>query len=399
MRINALSYWSLALLWLAAPAWAAEPCAPMTGWVVPGAAGPRAEPPDRVFARLAQGQAILLGETHSNPDHHRWQLGVIAGLHALRPNMVLGFEMFPRRIQPVLDQWVAGMLTEAEFLAKSEWDRVWGFEASLYMPIFQFARLHRIPMVALNVDRALVQRVNQIGWAAVPGADREGVTDPAPASREYLAWLYPTFQEHQPQESAHTPTEVSGGPTDAQLADPAFRRFVDGMLLWDRAMAQAIAERLGSPTSPLVVALIGSGHLRSGYGVPAQLKQLGITNVAEALPWEASACTGIASGLASVLFVLPPQVAAKEPPRPRLGIAFEAGEEGMRVSEVVPKSIAEAAGILVGDVIVQMAGEPVKTAAEMVATVQRQPPGTWLPIVVRRNDTTVDLVARFPPRP
>ena len=85
--------------------------------------------------------------------------------------------------------------------------------------------------------------------------------------------------------------------------------------------------------------------------------------------------------------------------RTRLGIAFEASADGMRVSEVVPKSIAEVAGILAGDVIVQMAGEPVKTAAEMVATVQRQPAGTWLPIVVRRNDATVDLVARFPPHP
>ncbi len=398
MRIRFFLCCSVLLL-LRASAFAAEPCAMMTGWVVPEPAGPRAEAPDRVFARLAQAQAVLLGETHSNPDHHRWQLGVIAGLYALRPSMVLGFEMFPRRIQPVLDQWVAGTITEAEFLSKSEWDRVWGFDASLYMPIFQFARLNRIPMLALNVDRALVQRVSQAGWAAIAATDREGISDPMPASRDYLLWLYPTYREHQAQDPGSAPPEAGSAPSDAQLTDPAFRRFVDGMLLWDRAMAQAIAERRSGSNPPLVVGLIGTGHLRSGYGVPAQLKALGVSNVAEALPWDASACAAIVPGLASALFVVPAHVVAQETPRPRLGIAFEASADGMRVSEVSPKSIAEAAGILVGDVIVQMAGEPVKNAAEMVATVQRQPAGTWLPIVVRRNGATVDLVARFPPRP
>ena len=398
MRIGVLLCCS-ALLLLPMPAVAAESCAMMSGWVVPEPAGPRAEAPDRVFARLAQAQAVLLGETHSNSDHHRWQLGVIAGLYALRSNMVLGFEMFPRRIQPVLDQWVAGSLTEAEFLSKSEWDRVWGFEASLYMPIFQFARLNRIPMFALNVDRALVQRVGQVGWAAIPATDREGVSDPMPASREYLLWLYPTYREHQAQDASSTPSEPSAGPNDAQLAEPGFRRFVDSMLLWDRAMAQAIAERRSGFNPPLVVALIGTGHLRSGYGVPAQLKALGVSSAAEALPWDADACPAIVPGLASALFIVPSKAVAQEGPRPRLGIAFEASVDGMRVSEVAPRSIAEDAGILVGDVIVQMAGAVVKSASEMVAAVQRQPAGTWLPIVVRRNGVTVDLVARFPPRP
>jgi uncharacterized iron-regulated protein len=373
-------------------------CLPAAEWVIPDPAGTRTEPADHVFARLARQQAVLLGETHSNPDHHRWQLGVLAGLHALRPKMILGFEMFPRRVQPVLDQWVAGTLTEAEFLTRSEWDRVWGFEPSLYMPIFQFARLHRIPMVALNVDRALVDRVNEVGWAAIPVSDREGVTDPHPATREYLAWLYPTFREHH--STGEDAGNGGGAPTDDQFADPAFGRFVEGMLLWDRAMAQAIAARLPGPAPPLAVGIIGSGHVRSGFGVPAQLKDLGIARVATALPWdEGAACTGPAAGLADAVYVLPPQAAAPETSRPRLGVAFEPGTDGMRVREVVPKSIAEAAGILAGDVIVQMAGEPVQSGADMVAAVQRQPPGSWLPIVVRRNGALVDLVARFPARP
>ena len=66
--------------------------------------------------------------------------------------MVIGFEMFPRRVQPALDRWVAGELTEAEFLQQAEWGKVWSMPAELYLPLFHFARMNRIPMLALNID-------------------------------------------------------------------------------------------------------------------------------------------------------------------------------------------------------------------------------------------------------
>jgi membrane-associated protease RseP (regulator of RpoE activity) len=255
-------------------------------------------------------------------------------------------------------------------------------------------------MIAMNVDQALVSRVKEVGWTAVPPAEREGVSDPYPASREYLDWLYPTFREHQSQDPHDARADEAEPPTDAQLADPVFRRFVEGMLLWDRAMAQGIAERLVGPTPPLAIGILGTGHIRSGYGVPAQLRDLGISRIAGVLPWDATPpCAAPTPGMADAVFVLPPHATAKDAPRPRLGIAFDQGPDGMVVREVAPKSIAEAAGIQPGDVIVQMAGEPVKGSAEMVSTVQRQPPGTWLPIVVRRSGTLIDLVARFPAQP
>ena len=35
--------------------------------------------------------------------------------------------------------------------------------------------------------------------------------------------------------------------------------------------------------------------------------------------------------------------------------------------------------------------------AAVIAVVQRQAPGTWLPIKVKRGGETLDLVAKFPP--
>ena len=131
---------------------------------------------------VAKNAVVLLGESHTDADHHLWELHTIAALHGRGANLVIGFEAFPRRVQPVLDDWVAGKLTDDEFLKASEWRQVWGYDAALYMPIFQFARLNRIPMKALNVERNLVAKVGQQGWEAVPNSEREGVSDPAPAS-------------------------------------------------------------------------------------------------------------------------------------------------------------------------------------------------------------------------
>jgi len=47
---------------------------------------------------------------------------------------------------------------------------------------------------------------------------------------------------------------------------------------------------------------------------------------------------------------------------------------------------------------VRIAGEAAAASGDVVEAVQRQAPGTWLPITVRRGEETVDLVARFPPR-
>ena len=381
----------------ASPPHAAETCPVPGRWSALSSGAVVEQSTDKLLARFTREQVVLLGETHDDPEHHRWQLHTIVGLHALRPDMVLGFEMFPRRVQPALDEWVTGRLGDAEFLARVEWRTFWGFDAALYLPIFDFARMHRIPMLALNVERGLVSRVGDNGWAAIPAADREGVTDPAAASREYAMRLYRSYLDHQASEG-RGPSQ-RGEPGESDLADPAFRRFVEAMQVWDRAMAQGIAERLRGGNPPLVVAIMGSGHLRGGYGVPQQLRDLGVTRFAVALPWEPSdGCAELRPGVADAVFGIEDRPQPPRPDRPRLGISIDSAATGVLVRSVVPGSIAEQAGIRADDVIVRIAGEAAAAPGDVVEAVQRQAPGTWLPITIKRGVETLDLVARFPPR-
>jgi uncharacterized iron-regulated protein len=369
-------------------------CAPSGHWVRLGVDGARPVATDRYLAELARKRVILLGENHDSAEHHRWQLQTVSALHALNLDLVLGFEMFPRRTQPVLDDWVAGKLTEAELLARSEWNKVWGFDPQLYLPVFHFARMNRVPMVALNIDRALVRRIGEQGWSAIPPAAREGIDDPAPPSEAYLAALYDSWLEHLPE---NHPMRRPAAARDTSAAE--FTRFVDSMQAWDRAMAQGIASRLKGPGT-LVVALMGSGHVRDGHGVPHQLRALGVGDIVSLLPWDAgNACDELQAGLADAVFGVDAPAPAPQPERPRLGIVLDQGAQGVAVREVVKDSIAERAGVRAGDVLTQVAGRAVGETADVVAAVQRQAPGTWLPMTVKRGSQVVELVARFPPTP
>src|SRR5512138_1330949 len=124
----------------------AQECAPAS-WQRLDGARPAAVAPDTLLDEVARRDLVLLGESHEEADHHRWQLHTLAALHSRRPDMVIGFEMFPRRVQPVLDRWVAGEVTPAQLLAETRWDEIWNVPAELYLPLFEFARVHRVPMV------------------------------------------------------------------------------------------------------------------------------------------------------------------------------------------------------------------------------------------------------------
>jgi uncharacterized iron-regulated protein len=266
-------------------------------WLAPATGEAVAHP--ALMARAAAAGVVLLGETHDRADHHRWQLSVLAGLLAHRADLVVGFEMFPAAADPVLAEWVAGTLSETAFLERADWGRVWGFAADLYVPLFHFCMLHRLPMLGLNCDRDLVRKVGAGGWEAVPEAAREGITPAAPATEGYRRYLF----------------ELTGGRREGRAAqhpmDPAFDRFVRAQQVWDRAFACRIAAARAHPetgpkqrVAPLVAGIIGRGHLEFRGGTPHQLADLGIPDAMVLLPVEAGA--DVAPGIADAVFGLAP---------------------------------------------------------------------------------------------
>jgi uncharacterized iron-regulated protein len=358
---------------------------------------------ERLFEGLADKSVVLLGEVHDNRDHHLWQHYMLAALHARNPDMILGLEMLPRRVQPVLDDWSQGKLDEAALLEQSQWTDLWGYDASLYLPLLHFARLHRIPTIALNVDRQLVSKVGAEGWQSLAAEERMGLSDPAPASAQYrlsLAELYAYKLQIYAHGEEDATTEGGAGLDDMDLQEimqsEAFAHFVDAQLTWDRAMAEAIAAAHRRDPDAQIVGIVGRGHIESGYGIPHQLADLGIEAVEVLLPVDVDTdCDAIPVDLADALFVVEPQALERQP-RPTLGVMIESGVNGVRVMEVVAGSVAEQAGMQAGDVIYRAAGFEVLSTGQLIEVIQRQAPGTWLPLQILRAKAEIELLARFP---
>jgi uncharacterized iron-regulated protein len=357
------------------------------------------------MANLAKRPVVLLGEVHTNNEHHRWQLHTLAALHALNPNMVIAFEAFPRTTQSVLDKWVRGELGISAFLKQSRWDDVWRFDANQYLPLFHFARQHKIPMVAMNVERKLIRAVGKQGFENVPQNIREGVSKPAAAAKAYRKSLRKVFDAHQkigigsPHKPKKHGAETAPAPKDS--VETRFDRFVQVQTTWDRAMAEAIYKAQNTDRAPLVVGIVGMGHLEFGYGITHQLAVLGLKDVAVLLPWGPKrVCEDLKSAegaaIAEVVFGIKPVLEPAQKPKPKLGVMISTVKQKVLINRVLKDSIAAAAGIKNGDRVMEAAGVVIHDTATLVSIIQRQAPGTWLPLVIDRKGEKSVIIAKFP---
>ena len=227
-----------------------------------------------VIDRAARARVVLLGERHDRADHHRWQLHMAAGLAGRRP-VALGFEMFPARVDPILAEWVAGDLSEGDFLARVDWATCWGFAPDLYLPLFRFCREAGVPMFGLNARRDLVRAVGASGWDAAPDDLKEGLSRPAPSPAAYRRFIFDLTGGVRPNRKAQSPE------------DPAFDGFVAAQEVWDRAFAERLARMLAGTPDRLAIGIMGMGHVQFGGGVPWQLRDLGIAETFVAIPADA----------------------------------------------------------------------------------------------------------------
>jgi uncharacterized iron-regulated protein len=357
-------------------------CPSAGSWLVP-ATGRLVTTRD-IVTRLDDRRIVLLTELHDRPDHHRWQLQILSALHVRYPEIGVGFEMFPRGVQPALDRWAQGHLNEERFLREADWWTHWGFDPDLYLPLFHFARLNRLDMRALNVERPIVARVARDGLESVSAVDRRGVGDPAPLQRGYLEQLLEAYKQHLPAEQRD----------GVDLDHSGFQRFADAQALRDRAMAEALSDMIGKGAHP-AVGIVGRGHADHGYGVPAQLLALGLNDVTVLTPWSLDEdCSLPQQDIADAVFLLADDSAG--PPPKRLGVRVEAGERGLRVIEVGEGSAASRSGMEAGDVLLKAGGRDLTTVADLHVALWRSGPAGALPLTLERRGELREVFAQFP---
>jgi len=203
------------------------------------------------ISELKKNRVILVGEHHTNIDHHFGQLNVIQSLKEAGVQVAIGLEMFREDSQQALDQWVAGNIGEKQFEA-IYYDN-WTYPWSVYRMIFEYARKEKIPMIGLNVPREITRQVSQGGFNSLSEGQRGKLKDVScRVDKEYMDYIKKAFGGH-----AHGKIN--------------FTYFCEAQLVWDTAMAVNTLEYLKKEPDAVVVLLAGTGHVQKG-AVPRQIR-------------------------------------------------------------------------------------------------------------------------------
>lgn len=204
---------------------------------------------DVVKAALGK-RFVLVGESHDQQAHHVTQANIINALVAAGRDVAVGFEMFTRDNQASLAPWTRGMWSRDEFIEKADWENQWGFDFSLYEPIFEVVQENNLPMLALNVPRDWVRQVG-----------REGPSVLTPEQREWVPDLYLHNERHRTVFDAM----MAGHPLTGSQAENTYA----AMVVWDEGMANSALDYMDSRLSrrAVMVIVVGSGHMMYGQGI------------------------------------------------------------------------------------------------------------------------------------
>lgn len=352
--------------------------------------------------QLATNDVVFLGEVHANAECQQLQFETIKKLHEARPELVLSMEMVERDAQSILDRWLAGNATDAEFIEEARARFFW----KTYEPILRYAKENKILVIAANVPRSLAARIAKEGLAKVKGETYMPRETTAPRNDYWVAFV-------------HAMNSAHGAVTENP--DGLYRYYV-AQCVKDDAMAESIADhvlgRRAVDMKSFVVHLCGSMHSDHGRGTVSRLRArvpgLRIGS-ASAKSHEGAIFAG--GDIADFLWMVrkskkravgkptskPTSKPAKEEidiepdAKPGMGFmpAYGGENEGCGVEMVMPDRPAAKAGIKGGDVIVEIDGEDIDSVETYSEVLNEKRVGQVVSVIVLRDGKRKELKVKL----
>ncbi len=314
----------------------------------------------RVIEQVASKKIVYVGEYHDRFSNHTVELQVIKGLFKKNPRIAIGMEMFQRPFQQVLDDYIGGAIGEREFLKKTEYFSRWVFDFNLYKPILDFARAEKIPVVALNAKREIIDKVAKGGVASLSVEEKKDIPSQLDLSdNDYRDRLKQAFAEHKNREEMN------------------FDFFYEAQVLWDETMAMSLDEYLRKNPLRQMIVVAGSGHLAYGSGIPKRAfrrngyEYVTILNDAD-----------VDRGIADYLIFSEEEEGVTAP---KLMVMLK--EEGVKVliTDFPADSVSRKAGLRSGDVLLDVDGSPVRTIDDLKIVLFYKHHGETIKVKVMRK--------------
>lgn len=209
--------------------------------------------------KLKPYQAVFFGEFHDQDSLHLLEYSLLQKMYALHGDkLVLSMEMFEADNQSKLDGYLAGSLSEEDFVNTA---RPWPRYKTDYRPMIEFAKEHKIPVIAANIPRFL---------AAVMA--KEGtVENVEPQYRPYLPrHTYAPEGKYKEKFTAY----MTKGEGQMRIPPARIGQVFAAQCIKDDKMAESIYDYLQANKDKVVLHINGCFHSDGHLGTVEKLEAL-----------------------------------------------------------------------------------------------------------------------------
>lgn len=342
-----------------------------------------------MFDQATRVRVVFVGETHDNPASHRLQEEILNALQQQNPdNISLAMEMFTPSQQSILDLWVAGELTEKEFLKQVGWYRTWHMNFAFYRNLLTFCRDNKISILALNSEKEIKQTVSRTPFDQL--------------SEEEKSQL-PQMDHSDPYQRTMVKAVFSGHKMGKAMVD-GFQRV---QTLWDETMAENLADYLTSKEQDhQVLVIAGGNHVRYGFGIPRRMFRrnpasyilIGSTelNIPEDKKDRLMDITTPNYPMPPYHFLTFTEYEDLPSPGVKLGIALDKAEGGLVIKKVMPGSVAEQNALLENDLLTQIDQQKLKEPFDLIYELQQKSGGDQIELTLSRDGKSQTINITFP---
>lgn len=209
---------------------------------------------DDIVKDMAKADVLFFGEEHTDSVAHQLELMIFKKLINQYPGKIaLSMEMFETDCQPVLNEYLHGLIREANFIKDA---RAWP-NYSDYRPMVEQAKIYGIDVIAANAPARYINMVTRLGLGSLNQLDAFGKAYLPPLPIDTAAGKY--YEKF---------ATVMGG-----HASIAGMQLYQSQNLWDATMAWSIARYLQSHAGYKIFQLNGGFHSEEKLGAVAQLKK------------------------------------------------------------------------------------------------------------------------------
>jgi uncharacterized iron-regulated protein len=207
-----------------------------------------------IINEMAGADVLFYGEEHNDSIGHTVELALLTGLLEKYPNqIVLSLEMFETDAQPVLNEYLKGLIREKNLISDG---RAWPNYKD-YRPLVELARLKHFPVIAANSPSRYTNRVTRLGLSSLQQLDATA-----------KSWLPPLPIDTATGAYYDKFATIMGG----HASMPGMQIY-QSQNLWDATMAWSISKYLKSQAGSKIMQVNGGFHSEDKLGAAAQLKK------------------------------------------------------------------------------------------------------------------------------